>query len=156
LARRKVSAETAGGTACPTSASKSDYLFELGEEPGVDGGKLVDLFHGVAAGHGEADVVQAVGRGGDELLRDEVLVELLGAERLAGSRLRMPFQSASLNVRPIAMTSPTDFICVPRVGSAPGNFSKAHFGNLGHHVVDGGLEAGGVLRVISLRISSRR
>jgi hypothetical protein len=37
----------------------------------------------------------------------------------------------------MAMTSPTDFIWVPRVGSAPGN--------LGHHVIDGGLEAGGRL-----------
>ena len=38
----------------------------------------------VAAGEGEADVVQAVRRGGDELLRDERLVVLLRAEGLAG------------------------------------------------------------------------
>ena len=41
---------------------------------------------------------------------------------------RTPFRKASLNVRPIAMTSPTDFICVPSVGSDSGNFSNAHFG----------------------------
>jgi hypothetical protein len=41
---------------------------------------------------------------------------------------RSPFWSASLKVRPMAITSPTDFICVPRVGLAPGNFSKAQRG----------------------------
>ncbi len=29
----------------------------------------------------------------------------------------------------MAMASPTDFICVVRVSSAPGNFSKAQRGN---------------------------
>ena len=41
---------------------------------------------------------------------------------------RTAFWSASLNVRPIAMTSPTDFICVVSVRSASGNFSKAQRG----------------------------
>ena len=41
---------------------------------------------------------------------------------------RKAFMNASLNVRPIAMTSPTDFICVVRVRSACGNFSNAHRG----------------------------
>ena len=44
------------------------------------------------------------------------------------SRPRMPFCRASLNVRPMAMTSPTDFIWIDRVGSAEGNFSKANRG----------------------------
>jgi len=35
-----------------------------------------------------------------------------------------------LNVRPIAMTSPTDFIWVVSVRSASGNFSNAQRGNL--------------------------
>ncbi len=43
---------------------------------------------------------------------------------------RTPLSSASLNVRPIAITSPTDFIWVPRVGSASLNFSKFHLGIL--------------------------
>ena len=30
----------------------------------------------------------------------------------------------------MAITSPTDFICVPSVVSAPGNFSNAHLGIL--------------------------
>ena len=41
---------------------------------------------------------------------------------------RRPFWNASLNVRPIAITSPTDFIWVVSVGSAAGNFSKAKRG----------------------------
>ena len=41
---------------------------------------------------------------------------------------RSPFCSASLKVRPMAITSPTDFICVPRVGLASRNFSKAQRG----------------------------
>ncbi len=41
---------------------------------------------------------------------------------------RSAFCSASGKLRPIAMASPTDFIVVVRVGSAPGNFSKANRG----------------------------
>jgi len=48
-------------------------------------------------------------------------------ERPASSA-RRPFWKASLNVRPIAMASPTDFICVVRRKSAVGNFSKAKRG----------------------------
>jgi hypothetical protein len=36
--------------------------------------------------------------------------------------------NASLNVRPIAIASPTDFICVVSVRSARGNFSNAQRG----------------------------
>ena len=43
---------------------------------------------------------------------------------------RTAFWSASLKVRPMAMTSPTDFIWVVSVGSASGNFSKAQRGIL--------------------------
>ena len=41
---------------------------------------------------------------------------------------RTPFMNASLKVRPIAITSPTDFICVVSVRFACGNFSKFHRG----------------------------
>ncbi len=41
---------------------------------------------------------------------------------------RIAFCKDSLKVRPIAITSPTDFICVVRVGSAPRNFWKAKRG----------------------------
>ena len=43
---------------------------------------------------------------------------------------RNAFMNASLNVRPIAITSPTDFICVVSVRSARGNFSNAQRGTL--------------------------
>ncbi len=44
------------------------------------------------------------------------------------SRLRSAFCSASVKLRPIAIASPTDFMCVVRLGSAVGNFSKANLG----------------------------
>ena len=44
------------------------------------------------------------------------------------SNARHALPSASLNVRPIAMTSPTDFIVDVSSGSAPGNFSNANRG----------------------------
>ena len=44
------------------------------------------------------------------------------------SRPRNAFWKLSWKVRPIAMTSPTDFICVVSVGSASRNFSNAKRG----------------------------
>ncbi len=44
------------------------------------------------------------------------------------SRLRSAFCNASVKLRPIAIASPTDFMCVVSVGSAAGNFSKANRG----------------------------
>ncbi|MNR13301.1 hypothetical protein D3C85_1296980 [compost metagenome] len=46
------------------------------------------------------------------------------------SRPRRAFCRDSWNVRPMAMTSPTDFIWVVRRASAFGNFSKAKRGTL--------------------------
>jgi hypothetical protein len=43
---------------------------------------------------------------------------------------RHAFWRASGKVRPMAMTSPTDFIRVVSSGSAPGNFSKLNRGTL--------------------------
>ena len=48
----------------------------------------------------------------------------------SSSRERNALRNASANVRPMPIVSPTDFICVPSVRSAPGNFSKAKRGNL--------------------------
>jgi carbamoyl-phosphate synthase large subunit len=50
--------------------------------------------------------------------------------KLANTSERSAFCRLSAKVRPIAMTSPTDFMAVVRVGSAPGNFSKAKRGIL--------------------------
>ena len=41
---------------------------------------------------------------------------------------RSAFCSASVKLRPIAIASPTDFMWVVSVGSAPGNFSNANRG----------------------------
>ncbi len=46
------------------------------------------------------------------------------------SRPRSAFCRLSWKVRPIAITSPTDFICVVRRESAAGNFSNAKRGIL--------------------------
>ena len=43
---------------------------------------------------------------------------------------RRPFCRLSAKQRPIAIASPTDFICVVSTGSAPGNFSKVKRGIL--------------------------
>ena len=42
----------------------------------------------------------------------------------------MPLRNACLKVRPMAIASPTDFICVVSVSSACGNFSNAQRGIL--------------------------
>ncbi len=42
---------------------------------------------------------------------------------------RTAFCSDSQNVRPMAITSPTDCICVPSTGFDPGSFSNAQRGN---------------------------
>lgn len=49
--------------------------------------------------------------------------------RLVSSE-RITLPSASMKLRPNDIASPTDFIVVVRVGSAPGNFSKANRGAL--------------------------
>ena len=46
----------------------------------------------------------------------------------ARSSERSAFCSASVKLRPIAIASPTDFMCVVSRGSAPGNFSNAKRG----------------------------
>ena len=46
------------------------------------------------------------------------------------SRPRSAFWKLSWKVRPMAITSPTDFICVVRCESACGNFSNAKRGTL--------------------------
>jgi len=43
---------------------------------------------------------------------------------------RSAFCSASGKLRPIAIASPTDFMCVVSTGSAPGNFSNVKRGTL--------------------------
>jgi hypothetical protein len=48
----------------------------------------------------------------------------------SSSRERIALANACWNVRPIAITSPTDFIWVVSSSSIPGNFSNAKRGHL--------------------------
>ena len=53
-----------------------------------------------------------------------------GSGVASSSRERSAFANACLKVRPIAIASPTDFMCVERPASEPGNFSNAKRGHL--------------------------
>src|SRR5208283_642928 len=97
---------------------------QLIEEPGIDFGEAGNLSHTHATLEGVAEIAEALRLWRDEHLREAAPVFLpVSSERQA-------FISASLKVRPMAITSPTDFICGPRVSSAPGNFSNCHLGIL--------------------------
>ncbi len=48
----------------------------------------------------------------------------------SSSRERIALPHASLKLRPMPITSPTDFMWVVSESSAPGNFSKANRGSL--------------------------
>ena len=75
----------------------------------------------------------APARGVAELVDDLLAVDCVRcgrSRRRPISRPRSAFCSDSWKVRPIAITSPTDFICVVRRSSACGNFSKAKRGIL--------------------------
>ena len=52
------------------------------------------------------------------------------AGSLSSSRERSAFANACWKVRPIAIASPTDFMCVVSSGWTPGNFSNAKRGHL--------------------------
>ena len=60
----------------------------------------------------------------------EPRMEPVGLPVLSISRPRRALANASANVRPMPIDSPTDFICVPSVRSAPANFSNANLGIL--------------------------
>jgi hypothetical protein len=66
------------------------------------------------------------GVGASRRRRVDDLVEARKAGLQPAQRLLQAFGK----VRPMAITSPTDFIEVPSSGSAPGNFSKAKRGIL--------------------------
>ena len=106
-------------------------LGELAQEPGVDRGGLVDRLDRGAAAEQLEDRLEArragVRRGSRAAPRSAVSARLGG---LSSSRERSALAKAWPNVRPIAITSPTDFMCVESVAAASGNFSKAKRGHL--------------------------
>ena len=114
---------------------------ELLQEPGIDFGQLVECLDRPAAAQGaEKRPHPAIVRDHQPFPQDDsssssspVSSGPLG-NRLAllrdSSSDRTALRNASLNVRPIDIASPTDFICVVSVRSACGNFSKFQRGNL--------------------------
>jgi hypothetical protein len=102
---------------------------DLRDEPGIDAAGRRELSDG---GAGPQRLVQCP---------DPAVVRATSVSRLPGgsrqlsgapgcSSERSAFCSASAKQRPIAIASPTDFMCVVRTGSAPGNFSNANLGTL--------------------------
>ena len=124
-----------------------DDLADAGEEPGVEGGGGVDVVVGQAVAHGLRDDAQAVGRGLAERLDDGGVVgragdgDLVKAGQAGFQAGAAPFAATSWMVRPMAIASPTDFIAVVRFGLGAGEFLEGKAGDLGHDIVDGGLEA---------------
>ena len=49
---------------------------------------------------------------------------------MSSSRVRIALPNAWPKVRPMAIASPTDFMCVVSSAVTPGNFSKAKRGHL--------------------------
>src|ERR1700679_1661672 len=81
--------------------------------------------------------------------------------RFPVSSERMPFIKASLKVRPMAITSPTDFICHPRFSMASGNFFKLPLRNFYDDIIERRLEtcrgfAGDVVGNFVQRIANRK
>jgi len=109
-----------------------DNALDVRQEPRIDLGDLVDVVDADARAQRFGELEQALRR-----RHRHAPLELGGVGRQVAieavrpvSSERIRLASASLKVRPIDMTSPTDFICVVKVASAPGNFSKAKRGTL--------------------------
>ncbi len=142
-ARRLQRAEMAGvgGQAvarapCSSSATMSAIW---SQEPGVDLGRLVrprrrsgraaTPGRSSAAGRASACRSRRAATLASSPLPKPLDLDLVEAGE-AGLQPAQRLLQASAKVRPIAITSPTDFIEVVRIGSAPGNFSKAKRGIL--------------------------
>ena len=119
---------------------KRNQLFDMGHEPRIDVRQRTNLVNTKAGQNGVSNPPHSIwiGRASFSLIscrvgsRDFSLRSILSHPnpKQPDSRPRIAFWSDSLNVRPIAMTSPTDFICVVRTGTASWNFSNAHRGIL--------------------------
>ena len=114
-------------------------LVQIVEEPRIDARQLVHLRDAHAALERVAQVPHPLGARLRELRDDLLLARLLGrcptgragrsrSRRCRTSSPRSAFWNDSLNVLPMAIVSPTLFICVVSVASASGNFSNANRG----------------------------
>ena len=96
----------------------------------------------VAVGQREADVAEPVRRGRDQLLHDQALVELLRAERLAGFEAAHALPQRFFEGAADGHHFAHRFHLRAQRGVGAGEFFERPLGNLGHHVIDGRLEAG--------------
>jgi hypothetical protein len=124
-------------------------LGELPQEPRVDAGDLVQLLDRPAAlDRAEQIPHPPIGRDRQPLPQRAIVlvVHVRGANSSPlrpSSSERTPFMNASLKVRPIAIASPTDFICVVSVPVGLRELLEVPARDLDDHVVDGRLEGGG-------------
>ena len=115
-------------------AFERDQLVDVGQEPGVDPRQRVDLLDGQPRQQGVADRPDPLGVGGGQLALISCSLGCAGVPQRSflsqprpnrpTSSPRSAFCSDSLNVRPIAMTSPTDFICVVKRPGRPRGTSR--------------------------------
>ena len=107
---------------------------DLLDEPRIDARGLGDRLDCGAEAQRQFDVVEPSVGGCLEALQQlvdgEVGVWAVQNPARPVSRERITLPSASMKLRPNDIASPTDFIVVVSVGSAPGNFSNANRGAL--------------------------
>jgi hypothetical protein len=106
-----------------------DQVLDLHQEPGVDLREAVDVLEAHADAESVGHVPEPLAAGIRQLVLDLVHVDGLQVESVhAVLQSAQRLLQRLLEIAPIAITSPTLFICVVRRSSACGNFSKAKRG----------------------------
>src|SRR6476660_7081628 len=117
-------------------------LFELVEEPGIDAGHLVQLFHGHALVQGVADVGETLGMRRDQPLREDARLDLLRADFLAGFERAYALHQRFLEGAPDGHGFAYGLHLWPQAFVSAGEFFELPLGNLGHYIIDGWLKTG--------------
>lgn len=111
-----------------------DKHLDLFQEPAVVAARGVDPIQIETVSKGLRDdqypVGPGLGQGGTQAVTGGVGDMNFVEARQAGLEGAQPLLQRPAKQRPIAIASPTDFIDVVRLGSAPGNFSKVKRGIL--------------------------
>ena len=115
---------------------------DLVQEPRVDARHLSDLFDRVPLGEREANVVEAVGRGCDQLLRDQLGVELFRLVLLAGLEAADGFRERVLERAADRHHFADAFHLHAQQRLGAREFLELPFRHFHDNVVDRGLEAG--------------
>ena len=128
--------------ACAELLLELDDVGELGEEERRDAGELVHLVDARACrGRPAGRARSARPWGPTSALRSVLRCDGRSAG-VSSSRERIAFWNASLKVRPMAIASPTLFMCVVSSRSAMRELLERPARHLDDHVVERGLEAG--------------